>query len=74
MNVATARAASSFLFQWDDTEQGLWGNTYQDGVLIQSVLVGLETYANGYGLWNNATMLADFRVAVNIWEPGGRGS
>lgn len=65
-------SASVFLFQWVDTEPDLIGNTYQDGQLIQSVVVGSETYANGYGLWNGAVLTTNFDVRVNIYESDGK--
>jgi hypothetical protein len=63
--------ASTFLFQWDDGEPALFGNTYQDGVLIQSVNVGDEQYTSGYGLWNGATLLENIDVSLNIFDPDG---
>ena len=69
---ASAASASEFLFQWDDSEPVLTGNTYQDGVLIQSSAVGDESYTGGYGLWNGGTLAGDVDVAVNIYDaPGG---
>lgn len=67
---ATAAKASTFLFQWDDAEPYLTGNTYQDGTLIQSVVVGQEGYSGSYGLWDGA-LASSFDVSFNIYESAG---
>ena len=69
--IAGNARADLFLFQWLDDEPALTGNTYQNGVLIQSVVVGDESYSDGYGLWNGATLLNDVNVNVNIYETDG---
>ena len=71
---ATAtHAANVFLVQFDETPTGLFGNTYEDGNLIQSVNVGPESYGGGYGLqWNiGAALASDVDVAVNIFDANG---
>ena len=69
-----AQAANVFLVQFDETPTGLFGNTYEDGNLIQSVNVGPESYGGGYGLqWNGsgAVLASDVNVAVNILDADG---
>ena len=66
---APAAHASIFLFQWDDAETALTGTTYKDGQVIQSIVVGDEAYANGYGLWDGALMAIDVDLRVNVYEP-----
>jgi hypothetical protein len=68
---AAGPTANTFLFQWDDGEPVLTGNTYQDGILVQSVAVGNESYSGTYGLWNGSTLSQDFNVAFNIFDPDG---
>ena len=68
---ATAtQAANVFLVQFDETPTGLFGNTYEDGNLIQSVNVGPESYGGAYGLqWNlGAALASDVNIAVNILD------
>lgn len=66
--LAPSAHASLFVFQWDDGEPSLTGNTYQDGELIQSVVVGNESYNGGYGLWNNAVLSSGFNQRINIYD------
>ena len=67
---AGAASASTYLFQWDDSEPYLTGNTYQDGTLIQSVTVGQESYNGSYGLWGG-TLTQSFSLSFNIYEADG---
>jgi len=68
---APAIAADEYLFQWDDATEGhLWGDTYQNGVLIQHSDVGPEDYNGTYGLWAGA-IAADFDVGFNIYDREG---
>ena len=68
---AGSAKASEFLFQWVDGEPNLFGNTYENGVLIQNAFVGPESYNNGYGLWHSASVVQDFNFQINILEPNG---
>jgi hypothetical protein len=69
---ASAASASEFIFQWDDSSEGhLYGITFQDGVEIQNVDVGGESYNSSYGMWNGATLVNDFDVAFNIFDLDG---
>ena len=70
---AAPASASSFVFRWIDNDDtvGLRGVTLQDGAVIQDVNVGPETYGDGYGLWENATLDSSFDVAFNIFDPDG---
>ena len=71
LGATTVHAADSFLFQWDDTGTTLYGDTYQNGTLIQHAPVGPESYGGGYGIWNGSTVLSDFSVAFNILDASG---
>ena len=66
-------AANVFLVQFDETPTGVFANTYEDGILIQNVNVGPESYGGGYGLqWNTGALLtSDVDVAVNILDANG---
>jgi len=65
--------ADVFVFQWLDNNDavGLRGVTYQNGVVIQDVNVGAESYAFSYGLWNGGTLDSSFDVSFNIYDPDG---
>jgi hypothetical protein len=68
---ASAASASEYLFRFDDTVEGaLRGMTYQDGNVIQDVVVGAEAYNGTYGLWAG-TLVGNFDVAFNIFAPNG---
>jgi hypothetical protein len=64
--------ASLFLFQWVDGETALRADTYKDGLLIQSVVVGDEVYGGTYGLWDGAVMAFAVDARFNIFEADGR--
>ena len=73
LGATATQAADVFLFQWDETPAGLFGDTYQNGNLIQHAFVGPESYGGGYGLqWNpGAALAADVNVAVDILDADG---
>ena len=64
-------AADTFLFQWDDLGDSLFGDTYQNGTLIQHAGVGPEDYPGSYRLWNGATVGSGFAFNFNIYEANG---
>lgn len=73
---SAATIGDTYVFQWDDAETGLTGNTYKNGELIQSVKVSDENYDGDYGLWTNAKgelgmLTSDIDVRVNILEADG---
>ena len=73
--VATAaHAASALVVQLDDQTDTLFGLTYKDGVLVQNLNLGSESFAGPYAMtWDpNGVLLADVNVSVNIFEPAGR--
>ena len=67
-----AQAADNFLVQLDDTLPGgqIAGNTYQNGVLIQSVTFSGDVLQSPYGLWNGATLIDSFDNQFNFYDPG----
>lgn len=70
---SAAHAADDFLIQLDDTAPSgvVVGNTYQNGVLIQSVPFSGDGIVSPYGLWNGATLNATFDNQFNYYDPDG---
>ena len=72
LSFAPAAQASSFLVQLDDLTDTIVGNTFQDGVNVQSINFGGETINNAtYTLFNSATLVSGVDVALNIFDPDG---
>lgn len=72
MSAAQAIAGDSYLFQWNDLQENvLYGDTYQNGVLIQHAAVGPESYDGTYGLWAGQVSQT-FDARFNIYEPNGQ--
>ena len=67
---ATTAQASNLLIQLDDTDVNgnVIGNTYENGVLIQSANFCCETIDANYGLWHGATLSATFTNQYNFYE------
>lgn len=59
-----------FLFQWEDAGNVLTGNTFKNGVLIQSAVVGTDSYPGNYFLtWNaNGTLMSNVNVSFNFYD------
>lgn len=57
-----------YLFQWDDAGSVLTGNTFKNGVSIQSVVVGIDSYAGSYVLWNSTTLTSNFNFNFNFYD------
>jgi hypothetical protein len=72
MSAGTAQA-DAFLIQLDDTLPGgaVAGNTYQNGLLIQSVTFSNDQIVSPYTLWNGATLSNTFDNQFNFYEPDG---
>ena len=72
MGIGQAQAANDFVFLWQDTTDNLFGITWENGVIIQNVNVGHESYNGSYGLgWDpNSFLTSDVNINVNIVEPG----
>lgn len=69
--LAPTAQAANYLIQLDDLETGtVVGNTYKDGNLIQSVPFCCESLVSPYGLWDGATLSADFVNQFNFYEVG----
>lgn len=64
--------ASNLLIQFDDTDVNgnVIGNTYENGVLIQSLNFCCETIDSNYRLLNGATLTATFTNQYNFYELG----
>lgn len=69
--VAAQVAPDSYVIQLDDRTDTIYGNTYKNGVLIQSAPFSQNLNAP-YGIWSGATLRYDFDFQDNILEyPGG---
>lgn len=56
-----------YLFQWDDAGTVLTGNTFKNGVSIQSVVVGTDSYGGSYGLWTGSLM-SNINASFNFYD------